>query len=704
MPKKLEKKGRGTVFFDVLGSVHRSFKDTPIFMDVTHLCNANCFHCFNAPLRKSIVKKAREYPGGPEAYKKKQIKGAYKVIKAFKGREGILHISGGEPFLLPEIYNILEKAGDSFSEVRVNSNGSFIPPDEEGAYKALSRLPKNFIKNGRLILSVDRQHEKNIPKLKERIQAAEKAAERLGLTIGYNVRIARGARLFSFLDEYGLKGKYHQASKLFFIQGLLKEGDPKQLKKLGKEPRPLQITEVMYHHAYPHRMWFYVGMDGRVTLSDHASQWINAPRDSLIGNMWEDPVEKVMENLTRKILPDDWKANSVLHAYYTRTGQKAKAKKLRFKGEGKIKLYDPDTKETFDFNKEDGRPIPLKCILHFPRLQEVDAALKLVGDVEDYQHWDMDLDPRYRKEFIGRLPKKAVEASLDAEAKRVVGMISRGEHPSNPKIDIEMQMAKGRFFFVWPSVRRVQRYIKHPSLTDKKFGRFWGLYTDSSLTFPLQASMRLLKEYKEQLLPKQYKFFMSRVREHAKSPTRERPEKMITRLWTENRIGEKWLAKKLKKTVRVVRQHREIKYNGLIDNVKKGARRYNNKQINKLVEEEKFGEAADILDKKRVPQYYPNTLIQFPGWLEREKKELVAQIKILETIPESSKYYAEAQHNIRVAKKRLRIKPSEILRLAKDNVPLFDIFGFLPLSGVVLKESERSPSQKIVKATGEYCF
>jgi MoaA/NifB/PqqE/SkfB family radical SAM enzyme len=101
---------------------------------ITEICNFDCLHCYKEPFRKEL---------GIE-----QLKLVADRIIEFMDKNNLeltISITGGEPFLKPEVYDIAEYVDkfDCVKEINFITNGSIIP--EEKKLKFLSKLNKIYI-------------------------------------------------------------------------------------------------------------------------------------------------------------------------------------------------------------------------------------------------------------------------------------------------------------------------------------------------------------------------------------------------------------------------------------------------------------------------------------------------------------------------------------------------------------------------------
>ncbi len=101
---------------------------------ITEYCNFDCVHCY-----KELFRKELDFD---------QLKLVAERIVEFVGKnnfELIISITGGEPFLKPEVYDIVEYIDkfDCVKEINFITNGSIIP--DEDKLKTLLKLNKIYV-------------------------------------------------------------------------------------------------------------------------------------------------------------------------------------------------------------------------------------------------------------------------------------------------------------------------------------------------------------------------------------------------------------------------------------------------------------------------------------------------------------------------------------------------------------------------------
>lgn len=126
----LEKKQNQRMYYQRWLDLMRTYKyqlTTPITVEigVTKTCNQNCMHCSNGGGRKNGFLNLNL------------------LDEILKINPGYVILTGGEPFLHPEFYEIVHKVKDSHAFLRICTNGTLI--DVQKHKKLLSLLDKDDI-------------------------------------------------------------------------------------------------------------------------------------------------------------------------------------------------------------------------------------------------------------------------------------------------------------------------------------------------------------------------------------------------------------------------------------------------------------------------------------------------------------------------------------------------------------------------------
>jgi MoaA/NifB/PqqE/SkfB family radical SAM enzyme len=138
----------------------------------TTKCNYRCGHCMAADVMKEGKIQMDEQM-------------FLKLLDDLEGVESV-HIAGqGETSLYPNFLNILNRASKKVLEVRMNTNGSFIPTEKEEAKKLFESLPKNT----HIFLSIDKYHERQDTDLRQRVELLKEYSKAYGFKVSFNVRV-----------------------------------------------------------------------------------------------------------------------------------------------------------------------------------------------------------------------------------------------------------------------------------------------------------------------------------------------------------------------------------------------------------------------------------------------------------------------------------------------------------------------------------
>lgn len=151
-------------------------------VEITRRCDLRCPHCFV---------RAQEAPAAELSTDL-----VLEIVDELAGYDAVLHLTGGEPFLHPGIWTILERAGTArMREVAINTHGGRLDDDD---LQRLARLPSPI----RLMVSLD-----GPPGLHDRTRGggtAEAALATIRKATAAGVRASPGSLLSADLVRFGI--------------------------------------------------------------------------------------------------------------------------------------------------------------------------------------------------------------------------------------------------------------------------------------------------------------------------------------------------------------------------------------------------------------------------------------------------------------------------------------------------------------------
>jgi len=151
-------------------------------VELTRRCDLRCVHCFVRAQDESAAELSTAL--------------ALEVVDELAGYDAVLHLTGGEPFVHPGIWDVLERAGQArVREVAINTHGGRL---DDGDLDRLSRLPVPV----RLLVSLD-----GPPGLHDRVRgdgATAAALSTIRRATAAGLRASPGSLLTRALLDYGI--------------------------------------------------------------------------------------------------------------------------------------------------------------------------------------------------------------------------------------------------------------------------------------------------------------------------------------------------------------------------------------------------------------------------------------------------------------------------------------------------------------------
>lgn len=157
---------------------------------VTTACNLHCRDCMAGDLRNR-----GEYHA--------ETRFVLETLDKLKGIKSV-HIAGqGEPFCHPDIIQILDYAGRIVgSEVRVNTNATYMPLEDSSAESFIASLPEKLS----VFISLDRFHDTQDPHAKKRVDKFKKYCGAYDIPLTFSLRVFdKKGEAQEIVEHYKLK-------------------------------------------------------------------------------------------------------------------------------------------------------------------------------------------------------------------------------------------------------------------------------------------------------------------------------------------------------------------------------------------------------------------------------------------------------------------------------------------------------------------
>jgi len=256
------------------GDSYRSIRNFDIY--VTSVCGFHCDDCLAGDIRNQ----------GEYHADKEDIIG---ILDKLRGVNSV-HIAGwGEPFSYPNIFEIMNYAGEIVkNEVRVNTNASHIPIEPDEAEKFIYALPSNT----HVYISVDDYHEKNDPKIMQKIKMFKRYCGERDIPLTFNIRI------FNKEEESGdILDRYNLRRRITIVNRVLRQGWGRNI----EEARYIDLNKLLNNIRNLRTPGILP--DGTV-VADFVAAYLPEeyrPRISVIGNINEETLLSMFERY------EEWK-------------------------------------------------------------------------------------------------------------------------------------------------------------------------------------------------------------------------------------------------------------------------------------------------------------------------------------------------------------------------------------------------------------
>lgn len=259
-----------------LYSGYRGIKNIDIYL--TPDCNFHCDDCLAGDIRDNH--ESGELIADP--------KFVFETLDKLRGISSVHFAGWGEPFTYPYIFDVAQHAGETvLNEVRINTNGSHIPLDDEGAEKFITSLPPN----AKIYLSVDDFHEGHDPDIMEKVKMFKKYCGAYDIPIDFSIRV-----LNKDTEQQAIIDRYNLRRRPIIVNRVLKQGWARNidesryidLDKLRKNIRNLKTPGIL--------------PDGTV-VADFIAAYLpeeHRPKISVIGNVNDESLLEMFERY------DEW--------------------------------------------------------------------------------------------------------------------------------------------------------------------------------------------------------------------------------------------------------------------------------------------------------------------------------------------------------------------------------------------------------------
>jgi pyruvate-formate lyase-activating enzyme len=246
----------------------------PVTILLTTRCDLACEHCY-------VPKPATPLDLDPDI--------ARAAIAELRGLER-LYFSGGEPFRYlagreghEQIFmELVRQAAENVGRLYIDTNGMFLPLDQQEAIEALARFPKNTS----FMLSADGYHAAAAAKrgrsLQQMIATMEAACAANGLELEYNARqINRGYSKAEVVQ--GLRREFGiDPARKIHLNSVLAQGEAAKL----AGAKPLSHEDFIDHAAKKIlSIGLFVTFKGLVISGEHAACLENPPAYAVAGDL-----------------------------------------------------------------------------------------------------------------------------------------------------------------------------------------------------------------------------------------------------------------------------------------------------------------------------------------------------------------------------------------------------------------------------------